>query len=94
MESLIIRRTDHTAESLMDAINRHRLRAGKAWWTVSGPFYGHHLEIKAHGSWAQIFRVDGIDHSFGHTDTVRAWRTNTLRILTKLESSMTTLTPE
>lgn len=87
METLIINNPDHTAESLFAAINRLRKRVGKAWWVVSGPFYGHHLEIKAYGTWAEIFRVDGIDHSFGHTDTVRAWSSNTMRILTRIESN-------
>lgn len=86
MEALIVTRTDHTAETLFDAINRLRLRVGKNWWTVSGSFCGRRLEIKAYGSWAQIFRVDGIDHSFGHTDTVSAWKQNTIRILQSLET--------
>lgn len=87
MESLVIQRLDHTADSLYDAINRLRRRTGEGWWTVSGPFYGHHLEIKAYGSWAQIFRIDGVDHSFGHSDTVSAWSTNTKRILTSIEAN-------
>lgn len=87
MEALIIQRTDHTAESLMEAINRLRLRVGKSWWTVSGPFYGHHIEIKAYGTWAQIFRIDGVDHTFGHTETVREWKNNTLTILQSLEAN-------
>lgn len=87
METLIVQRRDHTADTLFDSINRLRLRAGKNWWVVAGPFYGHHLELKAYGSWAQIFRIDGIDHSFGHTDTVRAWKQNTLRILQKIEAN-------
>ena len=89
METLIIQNPDHTSESLFKAIDRHRLRNRKAWWVVVGPFYGHHLEIKAYGTWAQIFRVDGVDHSFGHTDKVTSWKQNTRRILDSIEKNHT-----
>jgi hypothetical protein len=79
-----ISRDDHGPDTLFSEINKVRLSARKGWWVVTGPFYGHWLEIKAFGSWAQIFRVDGVDYTFGHTDTVSAWKQNTLRVLQSL----------
>ena len=45
------------------AINTLRKKSKNKWYSFSGTVNGQYIELKAFGTWLQIFRIDGIDNS-------------------------------
>lgn len=49
--------------AVQEFINKLRLANKGKWYTWSGVVEGKSVEIKAHGTWLQIFRVNGLNHA-------------------------------
>ena len=48
---------------LTKKINQLRLNNKNKWYYYTGIFEGKTIELKAFGTWLQIYKIDGVNHS-------------------------------
>lgn len=69
-------------QDIMNAINRLRLDNKGSWYAHRFESdQGHLVEVKGYGTWLQIFRIDGTNHSNPMAQSAtqfKAWVNDTL----------------
>lgn len=63
-----------TIEEFIKAYNKHRLEDKKRWYGYSGIVDGMFVQIKSHGTWNQILRINGIKYNTLMDQKVGAWK--------------------
>jgi len=53
-------------------VNKGRLT--KTWYTFVGVVEGKQIQLKGHGTWLQIFKVDGVNYGSVHDLSVKAYK--------------------
>lgn len=61
-------------EEFLKAYNKHRLEDRTRWYGFSGFVEGHFVQIKSHGTWNQILKIDGLQHNTLMDQKVGDWK--------------------
>jgi len=53
-------------------VNKGRLTKG--WYTFVGVVEGKQVQLKGHGTWLQIFNIDGVNYGSVHDLSVKSFK--------------------